>query len=105
MSKAMRPLWGIVYFIGLVYYIIVSARDVVVQCVDGQIDPVVMEIDTVLKRPVSMTILANSITLTPGTLTIDVFPEKQKLLVAVISPRSQKDVIPFEGWIKKMVED
>jgi hypothetical protein len=38
-------------------------------------------------------------------LTIDVFPEKQKLLVAVISPRTQKDVIPFEGWIKKMVED
>jgi energy-converting hydrogenase B subunit A len=64
-----------------------------------------MENNTVLKRPVSMTILSNSITLTPGTLTIDVLPEKQKLLDAVISPRSQKDVIPFEGWIKKMVED
>lgn len=105
MSKALRPFWGVVYFIGLLYYIVVSARDVFIQCVNGKIDPVVMEIDTVLKRPVSMAILANSITLTPGTLTIDVFPEKQKLLVAVLSPRSQKDVIPFEGWIKKMVED
>ena len=68
MSKAMRPLVGIVYFIGLVYYIIVSARDVVIQCINGKIDPQVMEIDTVLKRPVSMAILANSITLTPEHL-------------------------------------
>ncbi len=105
MSKALRPLWGIVYFIGLVYYIFMSSCNVFIDCIKGRIDPQVMEIDTVLKRPVSMSILANSITLTPGTLTIDVFPEKQKLLVAVITPRSQKDVIPFEGWIKKMVED
>ena len=36
------------------------------------IDPVIIEHKSALKRPVSETALANSITLTPGTLTVDV---------------------------------
>ncbi len=36
------------------------------------IDPVIVEHTTMFKRPVSETALANSITLTPGTLTVDV---------------------------------
>lgn len=36
------------------------------------IDPVIIEHTSALKRPVSETALANSITLTPGTLTVDV---------------------------------
>ncbi len=36
------------------------------------IDPVIVEHTCALKRPVSETALANSITLTPGTLTVDV---------------------------------
>jgi len=35
------------------------------------IDPVIVQHTTALKRPVSHTALANSITLTPGTLTVD----------------------------------
>jgi len=36
------------------------------------IDPIVIKHTSALKRPVSETALANSITLTPGTLTVDV---------------------------------
>ncbi|MDZ4064661.1 MAG: Na+/H+ antiporter subunit E, partial [Coriobacteriia bacterium] len=36
------------------------------------IDPIIIEHLSALKRPVSETALANSITLTPGTLTVDV---------------------------------
>ncbi len=63
-----------------------------------------VEIPTVLERPISQTILANSITLTPGTLSIDLDSEKQVLRVATITPRSNEDVIPFEPYIKGMLE-
>jgi len=63
-----------------------------------------MEIETELKRPVSQTILANSITLTPGTLSIDLDSENQVLKVAIIYPRTKEEVIPFEPYIKGMLE-
>lgn len=68
------------------------------------IDPVVVEIETVLERPVSQTILANSISLTPGTLSVDLDSENNIIKVAAISPRSKEDIIPFESYIKKMLE-
>ena len=64
-------------------------------------EPIVIDIDTELKRPISQTILANSITLTPGTLSVDLDSENQVIKVAVIAPR---DVIPFEPYIKGMLE-
>ena len=63
-----------------------------------------VDIDTVLKRPVAQTILANSITLTPGTLTVDLDSEAQKLKVAIIAPREKEEIIPFEKYIKGMLE-
>jgi energy-converting hydrogenase B subunit A len=68
------------------------------------INPVVIDVETVLKRPVSQTILANSISLTPGTLSVDLDSENQIIKVAAISPRSKEDIIPFEKYIKKMLE-
>ena len=61
-------------------------------------------IETVLERPVSQTILANSISLTPGTLSVDLDSENNIIKVAAISPRSKEDIIPFEPYIKKMLE-
>jgi len=49
-------------------------------------------------------VLANSITLTPGTLTIDVLHEEQKLIVAVLTPRSREEIIPFESLIGGVFE-
>jgi energy-converting hydrogenase B subunit A len=72
--------------------------------VNGNIEPVIVEIPTVLKRPISQTILANSITLTPGTLSIDLDSENQVIRVAIISPRSNEEIIPFEPYIKGMLE-
>jgi len=68
------------------------------------IEPVVVDIHTDLERTVSQTILANSITLTPGTLTVDLIPEDQIIKVATIAPRDTEDIIPFEKYIKKMLE-
>jgi energy-converting hydrogenase B subunit A len=99
-----NPIYAIAYVIDLVYNIIKSVINVSIQCLSGNIDPVVMEVPTVLKREISQVILGNSITLTPGTLTIDIDHERQVLIVAVISPRDPQDVIPFEPFIKGMLE-
>ena len=100
-----RIFYAIAYFIVLVYEIIKATLDVVVRIFKkGKINPVVVDIDTTLERPISQTILANSITLTPGTLSVDLDSENKIIKVAIISPREKKDVIPFEPYIKKMLE-
>jgi energy-converting hydrogenase B subunit A len=89
----------------LIYVIIKSTLDVVFNAIIGRnIDPVVVDIETVLERPVSQTILANSISLTPGTLSVDLDSENNIIKVAAISPREREDIIPFEPYIKKMLE-
>ena len=92
-------------FLDLIYEIIKSTIDVVFnKIMRRNIDPVVIDVETVLERPVSQTILANSISLTPGTLSVDLDSENQIIKVAAISPRSKEDIIPFEPYIKKMLE-
>jgi energy-converting hydrogenase B subunit A len=99
-----RIFYGIAYFIVLIFEIIKATVDVATRTVNGNIEPVIVEIPTVLKRPISQTILANSITLTPGTLSIDLDSENQIIRVATITPRSNEEVIPFEPYIKGMLE-
>ena len=105
--------YGIIYFLDLIYEIIKSTIDVAFnKIMRRDINPVVIDVETVLKRPVSQTILANSISLTlansisltPGTLSVDLDSENQIIKVAAISPRSKEDIIPFEPYIKKMLE-
>ncbi|NYB27467.1 MAG: monovalent cation/H+ antiporter subunit E [Methanobacteriaceae archaeon] len=100
----MRIFYGIAYFIVLIFEIIKATWDVAGRTLNGKVEPVVVEIETELKRPVSQTILANSITLTPGTLSIDLDSQNQILKVAIIYPRSKEEVIPFEPYIKGMLE-
>jgi len=101
-----RLYYGIVYFLVLIREIIIATADTAMRAIRSgeSIDPVVIDIKTNLTRPISQTILANSITLTPGTLTIDLDSENQMLKVAIIAPRAVEDVIPFEYYIKKMLE-
>ncbi len=99
-----RIFYGIVYFVVLIIEIIKATFDVTLRVIDGKIDPVVIEIDTKLKRPISQVILANSITLTPGTLSVDLDSENRILKVAIITPREKEAIIPFEPYIKGMLE-
>ena len=100
-----RIVYGIIYFLDLIYEIIKSTIDVTFnKIMRRDINPVVIDVETVLERPVSQTILANSISLTPGTLSVDLDSENQIIKVAAISPRSKEDIIPFEPYIKKMLE-
>ena len=97
--------YGIIYFLDLIYEIIKSTIDVAFNGVMRRnIDPIVVDIETVLERSVSQTILANSISLTPGTLSVDLDSENNIIKVAAIYPREKEDIIPFEKYIKKMLE-
>ncbi len=100
-----RLVYGIIYFVDLIYEIIKATIDVVFNSIMRRnIDPILVDIETVLERPVSQTILANSISLTPGTLSVDLDSENNIIKVATISPRTKEDIIPFEQYIKKMLE-
>lgn len=95
---------AIAYVFVLIWEVIKAEIDVAARTITGDVNPVVVEIKSQLTRPISYTILANSITLTPGTLSIDVDPENQTLKVAAISKRDVEDIIPFEKYIKGMLE-
>ena len=46
--------------------------------------PRIIEFETPLRSELSLTFMANSITLTPGTITIEVVPENGKFVVHAI---------------------
>ncbi|MBQ6218396.1 MAG: Na+/H+ antiporter subunit E [Methanosphaera sp.] len=99
-----RIIYGIEFFIRLVVEIIKAVIDTAMCCLKGDVDPVVVQIKPDLKRPVSLAILSNTITLTPGTITIDMDQDAGVLTVSAITPRSNEDIIPLESTIKKMLE-
>lgn len=53
------------------------------------IKPGIVKIKTKLTKDAAITVLTNSITLTPGTLTVDVNPEKSEIYVHWIDVRSR----------------
>ena len=68
-----RAFWGIVYIPVFFYYVIKANLDVVYRALHPKmpIKPGIVKIKTNLKTDSGITALANSITLTPGTLTVD----------------------------------
>ena len=69
-----RVFWGIVYVPVFIYFMIKANFDVVYRALHPQmpIRPGIVKIKTNLKTDSAITALANSITLTPGTMTVDV---------------------------------
>ena len=68
-----RIFWVLVYIPVFFYYIILANFDVVYRALHPKmpIKPGIVKIKTKLKTQSGITALANSITLTPGTLTVD----------------------------------
>jgi multicomponent Na+:H+ antiporter subunit E len=69
-----RLFWGIVYIPILFFYIIMANLDVLYRIIHPKrpINPGIIKVKTSLKSETARTALANSITLTPGTLTVDI---------------------------------
>ncbi|WP_456416930.1 monovalent cation/H+ antiporter subunit E [Methanocaldococcus sp.] len=98
-------LFGVIGYLAiLIKAITESWIDVVRRCINGDIKPEIIEIESIINNPTGLILLSWSITATPGTLVIDLIPEKRKLKVATISPRSREDIVPFEPYIKKIFD-
>ena len=71
--SAARIFWALVYIPVFFYYVILANFDVVYRALHPKmpINPGIVKIKTKLKTESGITALANSITLTPGTLTVD----------------------------------
>ena len=84
--------WGniIMYMFVLIYAEIISHADVVKRILTGEVRPAIVEIKTNLKTDSSKMVLGNSITLTPGTLTLRV--GKKSMFVHTIGHDSKKRV-------------
>jgi len=69
----MRIFWFLVYIPVFFYYVMKANLDVVYRALHPKmpIKPGIVKIKTTLKTESGITALANSITLTPGTLTVD----------------------------------
>jgi len=68
------------YTLFLIKEVYIAGFYMVLMIFNGRINPMIIEIETDLKEDYQRVILANSITLTPGTITVDLTDNKLKVL-------------------------
>ena len=111
--KAVNPVrWisWLVYLFGPFAVGLVKANfDVASRVITGKINPGIVKVQTGLKSDFAVTMLANSITLTPGTLTVDLDDSSNELYVHWIDVKNS-DPAPnevygsFGDWIRRIAE-
>lgn len=108
-----RYVWALAYLVVLAGYIVRANLDVAYRVLHPAmpIDPGLVQVKTRLRHPVARTVLGNSVTLTPGTLTVDL--DAQGLLtihwicVRSRDPEEAARMIigRFEGFLEKIFEE
>ena len=98
------------FFIGMAK----SNIDVAYRVITGKINPGIVKISPDLKTDLGITLLANSITLTPGTLSVDIDEDKNDLYIHWINVNEKKlkgysvDTKSvcgnFEKWVRRIAE-
>lgn len=104
-------------WLGFIYYLfgpfalglIKANLDVAMRVITGDIRPGIVKLNPGLKNELAMTILADSITLTPGTITVDVDEEDGAFYIHWINVTdvnpSEEDVYgPFAKWARRLAE-
>jgi multicomponent Na+:H+ antiporter subunit E len=106
-----RAGWALLYIPVLAYNMLLANLDVLYRIISPErpINPGIIKISTNLKNPLARAILANSITLTPGTLTVDIKENVIYVHWINITTSSQnvatkKIAGRFEGILKKVFE-
>lgn len=107
-----RVFWMIIYIPVFFWYVVIANLDVVYRVVhpDMPIHPGIVKVKTTLKNPAGRTMLANSITLTPGTLTVDI-TDDDYLYIHWINVKSDdieqatRDIVArFEAFLRRIFE-
>ena len=103
------------YIIGPFFVGMAKANfDVAYRVITGKINPGIVKISPNLKTDLGITLLANSITLTPGTLSVDIDEEKNDLYIHWINVKEDTlngDFVDckyicgsFDKWIRRIAE-
>jgi len=115
MANPKRWILFLVYLFGPFFISMAKANfDVAYRVITGRIRPGIVKISPGLKTDLGITMLANSITLTPGTLSVDVDEETNDLYVHWINVKDEalrkKPVDPsfvcgsFPKWVRRIAE-
>jgi multicomponent Na+:H+ antiporter subunit E len=117
MANPLRWLVLLVYAVVPFFLEMAKANlDVAYRVITGKIRPGIVRIEPGLKTDLGVLLLANSITLTPGTLTVDVDEETNDLFVHMINIKPGTETKPtldateitawfdFPAWIRRIAE-
>ena len=107
-----RYFWLLVYLPVFAYYCIKANIDVVYRVLHPKmpIRPGIVKVKTSLKSDSALTALANSITLTPGTLTVDIVDDGYLYIHWInvesedLERSSELIVKKFEGFLRRIFE-
>ena len=112
MLNPIRWLIWVIYLFPFFFAMAQANVDVAYRVITGRINPGIVKISPRLKNDMSLTILANSITLTPGTLSVDVDEESNDLYVHWINVKPEvlkempRDYHPicnsFPDWARRI---
>ncbi len=102
---------GFVYFMfgPFMVAMVKSNIDVAIRIITGNINPGIVKVDTKLTGEMSKTLLANAITLTPGTLTVEVEEDTGVFYVHWINvtdkePSGEAVYGSFGEWARRLAE-
>ena len=85
-ANPLRWLQAVVYVLGPFFLEMTKANlDVAYRVITGRIRPGIVRLKSGMKTDMGVLMLANSITLTPGTLTVDIDEETNDLFIHVIN--------------------
>jgi len=115
MLNPVRWFMFLVYVVGPFFVAMAKANvDVAYRVITGKINPGIVRISPDLKTDLGVTMLANSITLTPGTLSVDVDEDKNDLYVHWINVKKkalEKKPVDckyvcgkFPEWVRRIFE-
>jgi multicomponent Na+:H+ antiporter subunit E len=115
MANPVRWFTFIAYILGPFFVGMAKANiDVAYRVITGKINPGIVKISPNLKTDLGITMLANSITLTPGTLSVDIDEEKNDLYIHWINVKDEalkKKPVDckyicsnFEKWVRRVAE-
>ena len=114
MLNPVRWFTFLIYLFPLFFAMAKANVDVAYRVITGRINPAIVKINPNLKTDMSLAILANSITLTPGTLSVDVDEETNELYVHWINvdpevlkemPRDYHPIChDFPDWARRIAD-
>ncbi|MGQ9477199.1 MAG: Na+/H+ antiporter subunit E [Candidatus Bipolaricaulia bacterium] len=111
-KKLLNPLrWAyfLIYLIGPFFFAMCRANlDVAYRVITGRIKPGIVKISPGLKSDLAATLLGNSITLTPGTLTVDIDKENNFYIhwINVRNPKPSPEEVcgRFPRWVRRIAD-